>query len=235
MITAFKNYIEVSENSLQGQNQALAGAIRHAMSTVRVYSRNRLVSDVIKSLKATATEDTETATITMYNGARINIVIIRQKDAPDKVSIDIDRKRVYERKMDTGFNYTNLTQVVKALFLESLDAKGITYEIKESNDTKVENGEVKLRDNAWEIERVISVFTEDDPEYQTNVVENALPLMSDMVPKDVKRGDTIYITAMFKPKNNSAAYLPGQLGVLQVRVIDIFMGLSKLKQINKNK
>ena len=177
MITAFKNYIEVSENSLQGQNQALAGAIRHSMSNVRVYSRNRLISDVIKSIKATATEGIETASITMYNGTRISIAI-HKKDALDRVSIDINRKRVYERKMDTGFNYTNLTQVVRTLFLESLDAKGIAYEIKESNDTKVENGEVKLRDNAWEIERVISVFTENDPEYQTNVVENALPSIS---------------------------------------------------------
>ena len=60
-----------------------------------------------------------------------------------------------------------------------------------------------------------------------------MKLSTDLDAKDVKRGDTLWLTAILAPRNKSVAYSPGTMGVLKVRVVDIYYGLSKLKSMIK--
>lgn len=58
---------------------------------------------------------------------------------------------------------------------------------------------------------------------------DATPLTTDLNLKNVAKGDTLYITAVLTPKTTSALYKPGRLGVLKVRVLDLYYDLNKLK------
>ena len=89
----------------------------------------------------------------------------------------------------------------------------------------------KLDPKEWEIEKVISIIQPDFIEKSLEAKSSSTPLMTDDVVKDVKRGDYLYITALLKPKNKSAAYNPGQIGVLKVKVVDLYYNLSALKYV----
>ena len=87
--------------------------------------------------------------------------------------------------------------------------------------SKIESGE-------FEIESIIDVF--HDPK---DIKENFVGLQSDLTKKEVKRGDTIYITAMIKKPGHSMTS-PATQAVIKVRFVDIYQGLSYLnKVINK--
>ena len=94
------------------------------------------------------------------------------------------------------------------------------------------NGD-RLDPDVWGIETILSIQTKDDveDEISNEPVEEGVsqPLMTDLAVRDVKRGDVLWITAMLKPKDKSMAYVQGQIGVLKVRVVDLYYNLSVLK------
>lgn len=103
---------------------------------------------------------------------------------------------------------------------------------------KAENDEVeKLDTDEWQITKIIDVIKDpkevEEYENQLKEAKGGVKLNTDLDAKDVKRGDTLWLTAMLAPRNKSNAYAPGQIGVIKVRVTDIFYGLSKLKQVMK--
>lgn len=89
----------------------------------------------------------------------------------------------------------------------------------------------------WEITNVIDVMV-DDPQTSEDVrlagslVENAITFDTS-VPKDVNRGDYLWITAMIKKKGTSTYNDPGRTAVIKVRVVDIYYGLQHLNKIYK--
>jgi hypothetical protein len=93
----------------------------------------------------------------------------------------------------------------------------------------------KFNPDEWEIDEIISIL-DSDPSKSEEDFENEIDeaiTFDTQVPKDVKRGDHIWITAMIKKKNSSYNN-PGRQAVIKVRVIDIYYGLSHLnKVINK--
>ena len=96
----------------------------------------------------------------------------------------------------------------------------------ESNELEVDFDRVKSGE--IEIESVIDVFL--DPK---DIKENYIGLNYDLSKKELKRGDTFYITAMVKKKGTSINS-PASQAVIKVRIIDIYNGLSYLnKVINK--
>lgn len=88
----------------------------------------------------------------------------------------------------------------------------------------------------WEIESIIDVLTEDPHTSEDNRLKEFVSeaiTFDTQVPKDVKRGDHLWITAMIKRKDTSYND-PGRQAVIKVRVVDIYYGLSHLnKVINK--
>jgi len=99
---------------------------------------------------------------------------------------------------------------------------------KDIEDKELEININDIKSGKFEIESIIDVF--QDPK---DIKENFIGLQSDLTKKEVKRGDTIYITAMIKKSGHSMSS-PATQAVIKLRVIDIYNGLSYLnKVINK--
>lgn len=96
----------------------------------------------------------------------------------------------------------------------------------ESLDSQVDDvtKEFKL-DGEWEIESIIDV-SKHKPELNEAIVINA-----ELGDKTVKRGDFIYITALIHRKNDSSYYHQTQMGVIKVRIVDIYNNLLVLNNI----
>lgn len=83
-----------------------------------------------------------------------------------------------------------------------------------------------------EIIEIIDIFNDPKDLPQTNE-GGVFGIDTDLSNKELKRGDTIYITAMIKKKGQSFTS-PATQSVLKVRIVDIYNGLSYLnKVINK--
>lgn len=86
----------------------------------------------------------------------------------------------------------------------------------------------------WEIDQVIDVLTEDPNESEEERVKEFVAeaiTFDTQVPKDVKRGDYLWITAMIRKKGSTSYNDPGKQAVVKVRVVDIYYGLSHLNKV----
>ena len=99
---------------------------------------------------------------------------------------------------------------------------------------KADDGEYEKIDEPVSIVKVIGVLTD---EKEVAKIENQLESISggpvfntDLQLKQVKRGDTIWVTALLQRKGNTT-YSSQNMGVLKCRVSDIYYGLNKLKSI----
>ena len=90
---------------------------------------------------------------------------------------------------------------------------------------------LSIKDDAtgesFEIESILDVFNEPPKELLESGV---FGIVSDLSNKELKRGDTIYITALVKKKGQSYNS-PATQCVLRVRIVDIYNGLSYLNKV----
>ena len=95
--------------------------------------------------------------------------------------------------------------------------------------TEFEN-EIDKYEKVKEIEiiQITGVISEEEAK---KIDENLIVYAGDFSGKDVKRGDYIYLSCMMKKPGTS--YSPQQQGVLQCRVTDIYLGLTKLNSLMK--
>ena len=95
--------------------------------------------------------------------------------------------------------------------------------------TEFEN-EIDKYEKVKEIEiiQITGVISEEEAK---KIDENLSVYAGDFSGKDVKRGDYIYLSCMMKKPGTS--YSPQQQGVLQCRVTDIYLGLTKLNSLMK--
>lgn len=86
----------------------------------------------------------------------------------------------------------------------------------------------KVKDGEYEIESIIDIIYKDD------LNESNLIGAGDLSNKDIKRGSELFITCMLRKQGTTSFSSPSIQGVVKVRVVDIFFGLSMLnKVINK--
>ena len=86
----------------------------------------------------------------------------------------------------------------------------------------------KIKSGGFEIESIIDVF--HDPKDIEIKENNIIGIPSDLSKKELKRGDTIYITALIKKKGMSFS-APATQAVLKVRIVDIYHGLAYLNKV----
>jgi hypothetical protein len=111
-------------------------------------------------------------------------------------------------------------------FKKDLNKDNISNDI-ENLDNQIEDSmhdNCKL-DGEWEISSIIDISTEQP-------VNEAIIINADLGNKNVKRGDEIYITALIHRKGDTA-YHQQQMGVLKVRVVDIYNSLFILNSLRK--
>lgn len=112
------------------------------------------------------------------------------------------------------------------LDFESKRKKGevVSDDIEEMQDDLNDSAEKNKLDGEWVIDSIIDV-TKNKPDLNEAIIINA-----ELGDKTVKRGDFIYITAMIHRKTGSA-YHQQQMGVIKVRVVDIYNNLFILNSI----
>jgi len=83
--------------------------------------------------------------------------------------------------------------------------------------------------NEYEIDSIIDILTDQE---EIKKFENANNISSmNMTYTDAKRNDILWITCNLKSRNSSSAYPLSEIGCIQVKVLNKFYGLSKLKQL----
>jgi len=87
--------------------------------------------------------------------------------------------------------------------------------------------EVQKLVGEYEIDEILDIFL--DPK-DIPLVEGAIGINTDLSVKEVKRGDTIWITALLRKQGHSFTS-PAVQGVIKVRIVDIFYGLQYLNKV----
>lgn len=91
---------------------------------------------------------------------------------------------------------------------------------------QTEEGYEKIKE-PFEIVQITGILSkEESDKIEESMVVHA---GSTFIESEVKRGQTIYLTAILKKPGNS--YDANKQGVIQCRIVDIFLGLSKLNSI----
>ncbi len=104
-------------------------------------------------------------------------------------------------------------------------------ELSDDIDSEIFDNNGEKLEGEYEIESIIDVFT--DPKDITSVSEN-FGINQDLSVKEVKRGNTIWITALLRKPGTTSFTSPAVQGILKLRIVDIYYGLQYLsKVINK--
>ena len=83
-----------------------------------------------------------------------------------------------------------------------------------------------------EIVQVTGIITDEDEIKKLDEASGIPPINVDLSLKEVKRGQEIWMTALLK-KPGSSVFNNQSLGLIKVRIVDIYFGLSKLSSIMK--
>ena len=92
--------------------------------------------------------------------------------------------------------------------------------------TKIETDEGYEKVQEVEIVQVTGVLSEEEA---AKIDENFVVHAGDFSGKEIKRGDYVWLSCLMKKPGLS--YSASQQGVIKCRVVDIFIGLSKLNQL----
>jgi len=95
--------------------------------------------------------------------------------------------------------------------------------------SKLDNGEYEKIKGPVEVVQITGAITDEDEIKKLNEIAGPL-LSTDISMKSVKRGQEIWITALLK-KPGSSVYSSQTIGLLKVRIVDIYYGLSKLSTL----
>lgn len=95
---------------------------------------------------------------------------------------------------------------------------GLSGDVEELDDVLSKDELKDKLSGSWEIISIIDVSTEEP------IKENLQPLIinAEVGNREIKRGEYIYITAQIKKPGQSTAYHHSQMGVIKVRVVDIY-------------
>jgi hypothetical protein len=97
--------------------------------------------------------------------------------------------------------------------------------------SKLDNGEYEKVKGPVEIVQITGVITDEDEIKKLDEVAGGPVINTDLSLKQVKRGQEIWITCLLQRPSNSAVYNTQTIGLLKVRIIDIYYGLSKLSTL----
>lgn len=97
--------------------------------------------------------------------------------------------------------------------------------------SKLDNGDYQKVKGPVKIVQITGVITDEDEIKKLDEIAGGPVLNTDLSLKQVKRGQEIWITALLQKPSSSAVYNSQTLGLLRVRIVDIYYGLSKLSTL----
>lgn len=83
----------------------------------------------------------------------------------------------------------------------------------------------------YEIESVIDIFMSEEDMKKKNEGAAAINLNDDLVAKDIKRGDYVWMTAILKKTKGTSFASPAVSAVIKLRVVEIYKGLKHLNLV----
>lgn len=97
--------------------------------------------------------------------------------------------------------------------------------------SKLDNGDYEKVKGPVNIVQITGVITDEDEIKRLDEIAGGPVLNTDISLKQVKRGQEIWITCLLQRPSSSAVYNSQTLGLLRVRITDIYYGLSKLSTL----
>lgn len=97
---------------------------------------------------------------------------------------------------------------------------------------ELEDGSIEKIKGPIEIVQVTGIITDKEKIKKLNEISGGPVLNTDLSLKQVKRGDTVWITCLLQ-KPGTAVFNAQTMGVLKCRISDIFFGLNILNSIKK--
>jgi len=97
--------------------------------------------------------------------------------------------------------------------------------------SKLDNGDYQKVKGPVQIVQITGVITDEEEIKRLDEIAGGPILNTDISLKQVKRGQEIWITCLLQRPSSSAVYNSQTLGLLRVRIIDIYYGLSKLSTL----
>jgi hypothetical protein len=97
--------------------------------------------------------------------------------------------------------------------------------------SKLDNGEYKKIDGPVKIVQITGAITDPEEIKKLDEIAGGPVLNTDINLKQVKRGDTIWLTALLQKPSSSTVYNSQTYSVIKARIVDIYYGLNKLNQM----
>lgn len=97
--------------------------------------------------------------------------------------------------------------------------------------SKLDNGEYEKVKGPMEIVQITGLITDEQEIKKLDEIAGGPVINTDLSLKQVKRGDTIWLTAILQRPSSTAVYNSQTISTIKVRIIDIFYGLSKLSTL----
>ena len=118
--------------------------------------------------------------------------------------------------------FTSIDKKAVGLDFEKDKQKILSNDIEKLDDQVIDDIKNTKLDGEFEIVSIIDVST------KLPKMDEAIIINAELGNGEIKRGDLIYITAQIKRPNQTQAYHNMQMGVIKVRVIDIYNTMAVL-------
>jgi hypothetical protein len=119
--------------------------------------------------------------------------------------------------------FTDITNKNNSLDFKKSKSIELSNDINDLDSQLEDQIKSTILDGEWEIVNIVDVSMEE-PKTNEAIIINA-----ELGDKGVKRGDFIYITALIQKRGSQ--YHQNQMGVLKVRVVEIYNTLLVLNQL----
>lgn len=97
--------------------------------------------------------------------------------------------------------------------------------------SRLDNGDYQKVKGPVQIVQITGVITDQDEIKKLDEIAGGPVLNTDLSLKQVKRGDTIWLTALLQKPSSSNVYNSQTMSVIKARISDIYYGLNKLNQM----
>jgi hypothetical protein len=127
--------------------------------------------------------------------------------------------------------FSDISDKNSSLEFKKDKAKDLSNDIDSLDDQLSDEVKSTILDGEWQIDSILSISSEAPTEDQIKSNE-AIVINAELGKEPVKRGDFIYITALINKRGSSMVH-QSQMGVIKVRVVEIYNTLMVLNQLKR--
>lgn len=125
--------------------------------------------------------------------------------------------------------FSNISDKNSSLEFKKDKTNNLSNDIDSLDDQLSDEVKSTILDGEWQIDSILSISSEPPTEDQIKSNE-AIVINAELGKEPVKRGDFIYITALINKRGSSMIH-QSQMGVIKVRVVEIYNTLMVLNQL----